>query len=588
MRSSENPFNALFDMTLAQAKAEIKRFQPPPSPVSWIEENFIDPITDKLMVLYPHQKRILRRALQMDDQGYSKYSQVVWSELKKSGKTTIAAAVGAWAACNIEAPNEISCVANDQEQAAGRIFANMQPTLTAMGWYTPENRSSIASSKAIKIDPASYGPNGTVVHAITTRYQKEAGANQGLTLWSELWAYSGERLHRLWEEMTPPPTRKFSMRWVETYAGFIGESLVLQSIYQRVFKGFEEDAELQPGVVKIWPDLPVYELDNGRTLVYWSHTPRMPWQTVEYYESQRVDLRSSAFQRLHKNLWVESSESFITTTMWTASLKEPINSEDKGLTYAMDASKNGDCTALVGSKKYGELVHTCDVHVWEPKGGAEVPYADMEKLVIKLFKEGKLKPPLWYDPYQLAYLAQRLRELYGIPCEEFSQQGARIRSDTFLYKLYNEERIRNPNIPKLRQHVLAASAREYDGNRLRIIKPEELAPDNEVDALLKKVDLAVAQSMSVYMAYHAKDGGWAGSGDNIAVGAQISRGSMTLEQRIRWDLESVGMIQCAGNEYTKARRILLDLAREFTEQGESTIAYHIMAVEIPNLDKLFG
>lgn len=479
-----------------------------PHPVSWIEEHFIDPVTSNLIELQPHQKRILRKALQMDDNGRSRYSLVVWSEPKKSGKTAIAGAVGTYVACNIEAPNEISCLANDQEQSAGRIFAAMIPTLEALGWKVPPTLSGQ------KQNPFMYHPEiQTVVKAITTDYKKQAGGNQGLSLWSELWAYKGERLTRLWEEMTPPPTRKFSMRWVETYAGFKGENLLLQNIYSRVFKDFEE-IELQPGVVKPWPDLPVYELDGGTTLVYWSHDHRMPWQTEAYYVAQRIDLRPMAFIRLHTNWWVESAELFITDDMWKLSIRQ-LPEEGKGFTFAIDVSKNGDTTALTGSKRIGDLVHTAYVDTWEPEPGQEVPYADMETRIVELWKSGILKPPLWYDPYQMVYLAQRLRSK-GLACKEFGQAGPRLRSDTFLYVMYRDGKIINVANPRLRQHVLAATAKET-GEKLKIVPAKEerviriIKPDEGQESL-RKVDCAVAQSMSVYAAWHSKDGGWGSSG----------------------------------------------------------------------------
>lgn len=475
------------------------------TPLQWIEENFIDPITGKLIELQSHQRRILRRALQTDEHGHSRYNLVVWSEPKKSGKTTIAAAAGAYVACRVEAPNEISCVANDQEQASGRIFAAMMPTLNRLGWNVP------VSKKGEKREPAAYGPNNSTVHAITTKYEKEAGSNQGISLWSELWAYKGERLTRLWEEMTPPPTRKFSMRWVESYAGFIGENILFQSIYQKVFKDFQE-TELQPDAVKLWPDLPVYEVDEGKTLVYWSHEPRMPWQTKSYYISQAATMRPASFKRLHKNYWVDSSDTYITDEMWRNSVREQAKF-DGALTYALDGSKNDDCTALAGSGKIGDYVHTCDVHIWEPETGFEIDFAEVERVVLQLYKSGKLKPPLWYDPYQCTYLAQRLRAR-GVPCEEFSQGQLRVRADTFLYKLYKSGKIINTPDVLLRRHVLAAAVQQYGAEKMRIVKPEipKDGEGGEQEAFYQKVDGAVAQSMSVYKAYHSSSGGWGASG----------------------------------------------------------------------------
>lgn len=517
-----NSIGELFDYAIKVTTDEVR--ENIIDPADWIEAKFIDPITMELMVLQDYQRRIIRQALTMDAEGRSKYSLVVWSQTKKSGKTTVAAAVGAYVANNIEPPNEISCVANDKEQSAGRIWGNMVPTMRSLGWAVPP------SQKGERNNPIMYGGSGSrqsVVKAITTNYEKEAGGNQGLSLWSELWAYKGERLTRLWEEMTPPPTRKFSMRWVETYAGFIGENLLLQSIYQRVFQEFykaedhhdpDKEIKLQPGVVQLWDDLPVYEVED-HMLVFWDHEHRMPWQTEAYYRQQRNELRESSYRRLHKNEWADSGESFITNAMWMNSLLP--DRPTKRATYALDAAKNNDCAALVGTARVSNVVVTKDVHIWEPVKGGEIDFGVIEEVIMTLWKQGKLRPPLWYDPYQCVKLAQDLRQK-GIPCQEFPQGALRIKADTFLYKLYNEGRIINPNHPKLRQHVTAASVKEYADQRIRIIKPSY---DSEVSTetseksktgdellVIKKVDGAVAQSMSAYQAYQVKSGGWADSG----------------------------------------------------------------------------
>ena len=103
-------------------------------------------------------------------------------------------------------------------------------------------------------------------------------------------------------------------------------------------------------------------------------------------------------------------------------------------------------------------------------------------------------------------LAQDLRKL-GVPCREFKQGQDRLKSDTLLYKLYNNGDIINIAHAKLRQHVLAAVAKEYPDEKLRIIKPENAEEESS------KVDLAVAQSMAAYQAYLKSSGGWALSGD---------------------------------------------------------------------------
>jgi phage terminase large subunit-like protein len=69
--------------------------------------------------LAPYQRRVLEMALRRDPFGELVFWLVVLSEPKKSGKTFLAACL--WWACTRQ-HTEIILVANDEEQATGRVF----------------------------------------------------------------------------------------------------------------------------------------------------------------------------------------------------------------------------------------------------------------------------------------------------------------------------------------------------------------------------------------------------------------------------------------------------------------------------------
>jgi hypothetical protein len=54
-----------------------------------------------------------------------------------------------------------------------------------------------------------------------------------IAIFDELWAYTSERLRRLFDELVPPPTRLIACRLTVTYAGFEGESGLLEELYRR-------------------------------------------------------------------------------------------------------------------------------------------------------------------------------------------------------------------------------------------------------------------------------------------------------------------------------------------------------------------
>src|SRR5215475_4551200 len=74
---------------------------------------------------------------------------------------------------------------------------------------------------------------GAAISAIASDYAGAAGANPTISCFDELWGYTSERSRRLWDEMIPSPARKISCRFTSTYAGFEGESTLLEELHGR-------------------------------------------------------------------------------------------------------------------------------------------------------------------------------------------------------------------------------------------------------------------------------------------------------------------------------------------------------------------
>jgi hypothetical protein len=277
--------------------------------------NIISPITfiDRLIkknelgqsfALTDEQREVLRLAFAFDEDGRLPWDTIIYSTVKKSGKTTLNGALTlAWGFTQ-EAPNEILILANDLEQSLARVYRTMEGIIE----HNPELKlEAEVLQKQIFLD------NGTSITAISGDYQGAAGSNHGWISYDELWAYTSESSRRLWEELTPIPTRRNSIRFITTYAGFENESQLLQELYKL---GVGKDEHPDGQGERIHPDLPVYVNRDARLFVYWDHEPRMPWQTEAYYASQKKTLRPGTYLRLHENKWASAEESFITPELW--------------------------------------------------------------------------------------------------------------------------------------------------------------------------------------------------------------------------------------------------------------------------------
>jgi hypothetical protein len=219
-------------------------------------------------------------------------------------------------------------VANDLEQAQGRVFEAVRKIVELCSWL--KNSAKITQTQ-IRF-PAT---DGTIT-AIASDYAGAAGANPVISCFDELWGYTSERSHRLWDEMVPPPTRKIACRLTTTYAGFESESQLLEGLRKRGLS--------QP---QIGPDL----YAGGGQLTFWTHTPVAPWQDDAWLAQMRQQLRPNAYLRMIENRFVSTDTSFIDMDWWDQCVDPQARPllMDRALPVwlGVDASVRRDSTAVV-------------------------------------------------------------------------------------------------------------------------------------------------------------------------------------------------------------------------------------------------
>jgi len=141
-----------------------------------------------------HQRKILRHAFAFDQDGRLPWDTILYSCIKKSGKTTLNGALTLGWRFTQEAPNEILILANDLEQTLAHVYRTMEGIIK----HNPElQREAEVQSRSI------YLANGTILTAISGDYQGAAGSNHGFVSYDELWGDVSESSIRLWEELTP-------------------------------------------------------------------------------------------------------------------------------------------------------------------------------------------------------------------------------------------------------------------------------------------------------------------------------------------------------------------------------------------------
>lgn len=459
----------------------------PDDPIEWITKNFHIPELKGPITLYPYQIATLREAHKKDDRGKFIYNVVVWSDIKKSAKSTIAAAVALYRAHQVEW-GSIKIIANDLKQADSRVAYYLRRAITLNGDMAGIKQRNYKTTL----------PNDTIIEAIPIDPAGEAGGNDDLIIFSELWAAKHKAIVQMWTEMTLSPQKfGYSQRWVETYAGYGNESPILEQLYETgVMHGKRLDLSYEGHDLS---DLEVYA--NEDLLCLWNDRPRLPWQTSEYYASEEKVLVPSEFNRIHRNQWATSTEKFVEIIWWDACKEQlPELTRSEPVVIALDAATGGtttqaDCFAMVmvsrhpgADRKQDVAVRYCGI--WNPPPGGYLDFEPIEEELIRLCKTYAVVE-VAFDRSQLHDMTMRLQKKEIALFKEFSQQKPRLLADKQLRDLIMARRISHDGNPLLREHI----DNSYVKKKEDTIRIEKRVPSLKVDG---SVSLAMAANRILY------------------------------------------------------------------------------------------
>jgi phage terminase large subunit-like protein len=424
-------------------------------PVAFIETVLVNPETGWPFELLAAERAFLAHAFRLDGNDRLKYPEQVYSCPKKSGKTTFAALhVLTHTLLFGGAYPEATLCANDQEQARGRVFEMVRRIVEASPVLKRE--AKLTESKI------TFPAFDATITAIASDAGSAAGGNQSISVFDELWAYTSERSRRLWDEMVPPPTRKIACRLTVTYAGFTGESLLLEELHKRG---------------KALPEVgPSLHAGDG-LLMFWSHEPVAPWQDEAWLASMRNTLRPSAYARMICNEFASAESSFVDLSSWDTCVLPglvPLR-EDKALRVwvGVDASVKRDLTALVACSydRKAKLVRLIAHRVFTPTPGDPIDFEATIFATILDWRDKFQLRKVYFDPFQMMFLSQRLAK-QGVRIEEYPQTVPNLTAATSnLFDLIQSRSIMVYAAPDLRlaisRAVIAESSRGWKLDKLK-------------------------------------------------------------------------------------------------------------------------
>lgn len=470
-------YDDLLDAVFGEAPAIVA-----PDIVEWAETNFYVVETSKPITLAPHQRDILRLFTERKPDGSFRWRNCLYSTIKKSGKTTISALYARWACETWGMYQEVYNLGNKFKQAKDRAFKIARRSIE----LAP---ADVRAKWDIQSTRMTYLPTGSFIEALPVSAAGEAGGNQSLTVWTELWGFQYEEALRMWDELKPVPTRPLSQRFIDTYAGFEGVSELLKTLWDLGLAG-----------ERLHPDLPVYGNEDAGLIAYidqGAEARRMPWQRGDegerYYREQARTERPENYLRHHENRWASSVDSLISIPLWDRLEDEPPSNVRLPVTIGADASVSGDCTALVAVAydQAADKVYELETYIWTPPINGRLDYSQtIEPALEDMLRRYPVRT-VTYDPYQLHDFMTRMGKRHTrVEWVQFNQGADRLRADTALVNRIRQGTIAHSGNDELRDHLQNADGQQSGDDALRIVKRHPLKP----------IDGAVALSMAAYRA----------------------------------------------------------------------------------------
>jgi len=161
-------------------------------------------------------------------------------------------------------------------------------------------------------------------------------------------------------------------------------------------------------------------------LMYWTHESVAPWQTEEWKQQMREQLRPNAYLRMIENRWVSGESTFVDLDWWdrcTNVQARPIISDPSlPVWVGVDASVKRDSTAIVvcSWNQEQKRVRLVWHRIFQPTPQDPLNFEDtIEETLLDLANRFTVEE-IKFDPFQMISTAQRLQEA-RLPMMEFPQ-----------------------------------------------------------------------------------------------------------------------------------------------------------------------
>ena len=465
--------------------------------------------------LEPFQRDFINDVLSRDAvTGKRRYSEAMLLLPRKSGKSTLAAALAIFQTLRDAGKEPQTIVAATSKDQAAVIFRQIRAFIA----NNPE-LSALLIPKQYHIDVQ----GGGFIKVVASDGRLQHGSNPSCVIVDELWAHQDGELYTA---LTSGSGARDEPLTIAISTPGYDPDQILGQIYNRVIET-APDQQFQSG--------PYYrriarDPDNGFLLYHygapedadadspevWRKSNPAPWITDQYLRQQRFKptTRLSEFRRLHLGQWVHAGEeSWLPMGSWQACAEEGVTL-DPALPVAVgiDVGITRDASAVVIAQKQGDNI-VVESRVWAnpyPKDSSmgaawQVDIEEIRRYLVTLKDrfptpmvkiDGRTRPgpAFCYDPWSFRESAQML-EGENLAMVETNQTDSRMvpmTADLFQSIVTRRLRYDPKTNVALTRHVMAAVAVPRGDAGWRIRKPR--------GSTTAKVDAAIAMVMAVSQA----------------------------------------------------------------------------------------
>lgn len=454
------------------------------------------PLIGQPYVLDDWQVEDFELMLEVDDRGLPVWREILYGVPRGMGKSPGAAGIALTDLASFRDKPEIYVGSGSRDQAAivGEFAREMAKTGPLEHWTRP-------IIGGVRWD----GPGGGSIKVISADGGLQHGKSPKKIVLDELHVFTTPRREELYNSQVSSLHKRADSQLLGiTTAGFSRLTL-LGELY---------DAMLGAPVVERTGDmgcrLVCEDRENGRLMIWWGapddsdiEDPAVwaacnPASWIGFEEISRMARTQprGVFQRLHLNMWTESSSVVVRPEAWSACATTDALEPTGGTVLALSASPRRDSAALVAVWHHGERIACRMVEQWEG-----VEQGDLELAVIESAQKwasAHRVDAFVADPIQLDTAYRALAPM-GEYRGKTAQTSGMPQTDAYmepatacLASIIESKRLIHGDDAALRRHVMGAEATDTRRG-WRLARPK---PVGERKA--QSVEGAIALSMGVY------------------------------------------------------------------------------------------